>query len=218
MLEGSCRLHPPTVPHPSRSVIQKENAKKILDLISNIIHLLTGEVAIRCEDVSIYFSMEEWEYLKGNKTLYREVIKENPRQIHPLGFENIDEKRIKSGLEANLLRKSEPEKTLPSSVSHKDVHDSNMEISSINPQLPTNCESNGINMEQVSLEGDRTIKPLTINIQENEASVLTTDSTKNNSLSANYISNGIKEEGECSDCTINPLTEQITLLVYCTLL
>ncbi|KAG8430328.1 hypothetical protein GDO86_017980 [Hymenochirus boettgeri] len=44
MLEGSCRLHPPTVSHPSRSVIQKENAKKILDLISNIIHLLTGEV------------------------------------------------------------------------------------------------------------------------------------------------------------------------------
>ncbi|KAG8430472.1 hypothetical protein GDO86_020540 [Hymenochirus boettgeri] len=85
MLEGSCRLHPPTVSHPSRSVIQKENAKKILDLISNIIHLLTGEVAIRCEDVSIYFSMEEWEYLKGNKTLYREVIKENHRQIHPLG-------------------------------------------------------------------------------------------------------------------------------------
>ncbi|KAG8430052.1 hypothetical protein GDO86_018583 [Hymenochirus boettgeri] len=44
MLEGSCRLHPPTVSHPSRSVIQKENAKKILDLISNIIHLLTGEI------------------------------------------------------------------------------------------------------------------------------------------------------------------------------
>ncbi|KAG8429028.1 hypothetical protein GDO86_018491 [Hymenochirus boettgeri] len=81
MLEGSCRLHPPTVSHPSRSVIQKENDKKILDLISNIIHLLTGEVAIRCEDVSIYLTLEEWEYLKGNETLYREVMEENP-QIH----------------------------------------------------------------------------------------------------------------------------------------
>ncbi|KAG8432101.1 hypothetical protein GDO86_018843 [Hymenochirus boettgeri] len=44
MLEGSCRLHPPTVSHPSRSVIQKENDKKILDLISTHQHLLTGEV------------------------------------------------------------------------------------------------------------------------------------------------------------------------------
>ncbi|KAG8431765.1 hypothetical protein GDO86_020056 [Hymenochirus boettgeri] len=39
-------------------------------------------------------------------------------------------------------------------------------------------------------------------------------SNLNNSLSDNYISNGIKVElvsweEECSDCTINPLTEQI---------
>uniref|UniRef100_A0A1B8Y8J8 KRAB domain-containing protein n=1 Tax=Xenopus tropicalis TaxID=8364 RepID=A0A1B8Y8J8_XENTR len=74
--------------HAPGSVIQKENDKKILELISNIIQLLTGEVAIRCEDVSIYFSLEEWEYIKGNKALYREGIKEEeeePRQLRPLG-------------------------------------------------------------------------------------------------------------------------------------
>eukprot|EP00079_Xenopus_tropicalis_P015801 XP_004913901.2 PREDICTED: gastrula zinc finger protein XlCGF53.1-like [Xenopus tropicalis] len=72
--------------HAPGSVIQKENDKKILELISNIIQLLTGEVAIRCEDVSIYFSLEEWEYIKGNKALYREGIKEEePQQLHPLG-------------------------------------------------------------------------------------------------------------------------------------
>ncbi|XP_031748982.1 gastrula zinc finger protein XlCGF53.1-like [Xenopus tropicalis] len=73
--------------HAPGSVIQKENDKKILELISNIIQLLTGEVAIRCEDVSIYFSLEEWEYIKGNKALYREGIKEEeePQQLRPLG-------------------------------------------------------------------------------------------------------------------------------------
>uniref|UniRef100_A0A1B8Y8J7 KRAB domain-containing protein n=1 Tax=Xenopus tropicalis TaxID=8364 RepID=A0A1B8Y8J7_XENTR len=71
--------------HAPGSVIQKENDKKILELISNIIQLLTGEVAIRCEDVSIYFSLEEWEYIKGNKALYREGIKEEeePQQLRP---------------------------------------------------------------------------------------------------------------------------------------
>ncbi|NP_001106577.1 uncharacterized protein LOC100127788 [Xenopus tropicalis] len=84
--------------HAPGSVIQKENDKKILELISNIIQLLTGEVAIRCEDVSIYFSLEEWEYIKGNKALYREGIKEEeePQQLRPLGQEvNVTANGIK---------------------------------------------------------------------------------------------------------------------------
>ncbi|XP_031748977.1 gastrula zinc finger protein XlCGF53.1-like [Xenopus tropicalis] len=77
--------------HAPGSVIQKENDKKILELISNIIQLLTGEVAIRCEDVSIYFSLEEWEYIKGNKALYREGIKEEePQQLRPLAASLIE--------------------------------------------------------------------------------------------------------------------------------
>ncbi|OCT81603.1 hypothetical protein XELAEV_18028427mg [Xenopus laevis] len=70
MLGGACRHHvtSPTVAPPPGSVIQKENAKKILELMSNIIQLLTGEGAIKYEDVSIYFSMEQWEILKGMKT------------------------------------------------------------------------------------------------------------------------------------------------------
>ncbi|XP_069611375.1 oocyte zinc finger protein XlCOF7.1-like isoform X2 [Ranitomeya imitator] len=74
-------LSPITGPPPHPLIHEDINDQKILELIYKMIELLTGEVPIRCQDVTVYFSMEEWEYLEGHKDLYEDVMMEVPQPL-----------------------------------------------------------------------------------------------------------------------------------------
>ncbi|XP_068112185.1 zinc finger protein 551-like [Hyperolius riggenbachi] len=76
--KGLCRSQSPIMEPPSSSLTLETDIKKILQLISKMIELLTGEVPVRSQDVAVYFSMEEWQYMEEHEALYKEALMESP--------------------------------------------------------------------------------------------------------------------------------------------
>ncbi|XP_068112374.1 gastrula zinc finger protein XlCGF53.1-like [Hyperolius riggenbachi] len=67
---------PIIVPPPHFHTSKKNKENMVLEVIYKMIELLTGEVPIRCQDVTVCFSMEERQYLEGHTFLYKDTMME----------------------------------------------------------------------------------------------------------------------------------------------
>ncbi|XP_069616110.1 gastrula zinc finger protein XlCGF66.1-like [Ranitomeya imitator] len=71
------------------SLLQTRNRpQEILEITNTITELLTGEVPLRCQDVALYFSLEEWDYVEGHRGQYQNVM-EGLRRVTSPAFVNV---------------------------------------------------------------------------------------------------------------------------------
>ncbi|KAG8448707.1 hypothetical protein GDO86_015685 [Hymenochirus boettgeri] len=60
-------------------------SKKVLELANKMIQQITKQIPIKYDNIAVYFSMEEWEYLRVHKEQYKHIATKDFEDNSPLG-------------------------------------------------------------------------------------------------------------------------------------
>ncbi|XP_056388378.1 zinc finger protein 569-like [Hyla sarda] len=149
---------PITMPKPHERDNERNNEQKILDLANKIIYLLTGEIPVRCEDVAVYFSMEEWKYLEEHKDLTNDFLVEN--SLSCTFSDGSTERNIQEICPSPLYSQNCPEKKngvpLNQGEDLTDIKLENLEIEEVYVEEDQHCKEEEISTD-ISPAGDCTM-------------------------------------------------------------
>ncbi|XP_068113192.1 oocyte zinc finger protein XlCOF7.1-like [Hyperolius riggenbachi] len=139
LLMPRSHLHGPSpITEPLSDSPTPERIKKIVEVIYKIMELMTGEVPIRCQDVTICFSMEEWQYLEGHKELYKDAMMDQPLLTSPdVSSNKTPPERCTGPLYSSDCLQEDP--TIPHHYQAKDLTDIKQEVKSEEEEADVIC-------------------------------------------------------------------------------
>ncbi|XP_053555381.1 zinc finger protein 432 isoform X2 [Bombina bombina] len=102
----------------------------------NCCHKLTGEVPLKCDDVAVYFSIKELDYVEGQKEFYKDIVREKQQTLNTTEIsahnsseltgqrdDNVDTELIQEKEEDDLLGKLIPQTETNSDLCAGEDHD-----------------------------------------------------------------------------------------------